>query len=146
MCSSDLARYIAGNQSFADRAVTDISTQAKKRMPSFLPELRAVTNERHQRQGELAYLLEPDLKEARGGLRDVTLIRAIADCTDITVPLDRVASAESSLLNIRDALHEVSGRNKDQLFFVEQDKVADLLKFTNADELDRKSTRLNSSH
>ena len=58
-----------------------------------------------------------------------------SDCTDITVPLDRVASAESSLLNIRDALHEVSGRNKDQLFFVEQDKVAELLKFTNADEL-----------
>ena len=71
------ARYIAGNQNFADRAVTDISTQAKKRMPSFLPELRVMTQERHQRQGELAYLLEPDLKEARGGLRDVTLIREI---------------------------------------------------------------------
>ena len=129
------ARYIAGNQNFVSRVIADISTQAKKKIPSFLPELREITQERHQRQGELAYLLEPDLKEARGGLRDVTLIRAIADCAEITVPLDRVASAESSLLNIRDALHEVSGRNKDQLFFVEQDKVAELLKFTNADEL-----------
>ncbi|NBY38787.1 MAG: hypothetical protein EBQ63_04740 [Actinobacteria bacterium] len=40
--------------------------------------MREVALERHQRHGELAYLLEPDLKEARGGLRDVTLIRAIA--------------------------------------------------------------------
>ena len=129
------ARFIAGNQTFAHRVVSDISTQAKKKMSTFLPELRAITHERHQRQGELAYLLEPDLKEARGGLRDVTLIRAISDCLEITVPFDRVANAESSLLNIRDALHEVSGRNKDQLYFVEQDKVADLLQLTNADEL-----------
>ena len=35
------------------------------------PELRRGVEERHHRFGEVAFLLEPDLKEGRGGLRDV---------------------------------------------------------------------------
>ena len=43
----------------------------------FLALLESSLDERHSRAGELAYLLEPDLKESRGGLRDITALKAI---------------------------------------------------------------------
>jgi [protein-PII] uridylyltransferase len=85
--------------------------------------------------GELAYLLEPDLKEARGGLRDITALRAIATSSAISVPIGRISVAESTLANVREALHIASGRDKDKLFFQEQDKVAEILGFADADVL-----------
>jgi [protein-PII] uridylyltransferase len=100
-----------------------------------LPQLRESLRERHERAGELAYLLEPDLKEARGGIRDITALRAIALSGAVTVSLEHVSSAESVLMNAREALHEVTGRDKDRLLFQEQDKVAEVLKYKDADEL-----------
>ena len=129
------ARIIAGDRVFAGKVIVEMSTLFRRRVMKYVPQLRDVARERHQRQGELAYLLEPDLKEARGGLRDVTLIRAIAGSSLVKVPLDRIASAEATLLNVRDALHEVSGRNKDVLLFTEQDKVAEQLLYSDADAL-----------
>jgi len=35
-------------------------------------------HERHVNQGDVAFLLEPDLKESHGGLRDVNVLNAIA--------------------------------------------------------------------
>ena len=128
-------RFIAGNGELAD----DISQSAmdlwKKEYRLFIPMLRATLDERHDRSGELAYLLEPDLKEARGGLRDITILRALSHIDSIEVALDRVAAAESILMNVRDALHTVSGRDRDQLLFTEQDKVAELLGYFDADVL-----------
>jgi [protein-PII] uridylyltransferase len=100
-----------------------------------LPELQSSLLERHQRAGELAYLLEPDLKEARGGLRDITAIRALEKSGAITIPMERISVAESLLSNVREALHTVSGRDKDKLLFQEQDKVAAHLGFVDADLL-----------
>ena len=80
-------------------------------------------------------MLEPDLKEARGGIRDITALRAIALSGAVTVSLEHVSSAESVLMNAREALHEVTGRDKDRLLFQEQDKVAEVLKYKDADEL-----------
>jgi [protein-PII] uridylyltransferase len=56
------------------------------------------------RAGELAYLLEPDLKEARGGLRDIQALRAIALSGAVTVPLEKISWAESTLNNVRETL------------------------------------------
>ena len=41
-------------------------------------ELLDALAERREPFGDAAYLLEPDLKEARGGLRDMTMLRALA--------------------------------------------------------------------
>ena len=62
-------------------------------------------------------------------------MRALAKLDLIDVALDRVAAAESVLMNVRDALHESSKRDRDQLLFTEQDKVATLLKYADADVL-----------
>ena len=48
---------------------------ARKRLPQLVEALTA----RHQRQGDLAQSIEPELKEAHGGLRDMTVLSALAE-------------------------------------------------------------------
>ena len=86
-----------------------------------MPELKKSLEDRHERAGELAYLLEPDVKEARGGLRDINALRAIALSGAATLPLERISWAESKLNDVRETLHQTSKRNKDRLLFQEQD-------------------------
>ena len=101
----------------------------------YLPMLKDSLDDRYERNGELAYLLEPDLKESRGGLRDITALRAMNASGALTLPMERVSQAESLLSRVREALHIASGRDKDRLLFTEQDKVAELLKYADADVL-----------
>jgi [protein-PII] uridylyltransferase len=60
----------------------ELSTQVRARWRakagSRLPELAEAVAERERVNGEVAFLLEPDLKESRGGLRDITAVRALA--------------------------------------------------------------------
>jgi [protein-PII] uridylyltransferase len=128
-------RLICGNSDL----VADVQTMAlslwRDRSNHYLPLLRDSLEERYQRNGELAYLLEPDLKESRGGLRDITALRAIHSSGALVLPMERVSQAESLLSTVREALHIASGRDKDRLLFTEQDKVAELLKYSDADAL-----------
>ena len=128
-------RYICGNVDLVDAIQVDALESWRKNSKSRLSELEESLLERHQRVGELAYLLEPDLKEARGGLRDITALRAIHRSSVIAVPIERISVAESILANVREALHVVSGRDKDRLLFQEQDKVAEHLGYADADAL-----------
>ena len=128
-------RLVCGNADLIADVQTDALEEWRKNARHRLPELEASLLERHQRAGELAYLLEPDLKEARGGLRDITALRAIAKAAVVSIPMERISVAESLLSNVREALHVVSLRDKDKLLFQEQDKVAEFLGFQDADEL-----------
>ena len=128
-------RYICGNADLVAAVEVDALESWRKNSKEFLAQLEASLTERHQRAGELAYLLEPDLKEARGGLRDITALRAIATSSALDVPIGRISGAESLLANVREALHIASGRDKDRLLFQEQDKVAEILGFADADAL-----------
>ena len=128
-------RLICGSADLVDAVQIDALESWQLSSQKRLPELEQALLERHQRAGELAYLLEPDLKEARGGLRDIGALRAIALSGALTLQMERVTAAESFLLSVRDALHIVSGRDRDRLLFQEQDKVAQLLQFADADAL-----------
>jgi [protein-PII] uridylyltransferase len=128
-------RLICGSPSLVADVQIDALDEWRKNSKRRLSELQSSLLERHQRAGELAYLLEPDLKEARGGLRDITAIRALEKLGAMTIPMERISVAESLLSNVREALHNVSGRDKDKLFFQEQDKVAAQLGFADADAL-----------
>ena len=128
-------RLVCGSAALVADIQIDAIDEWRKNSKRRLPELESSLLERHQRAGELAYLLEPDLKEARGGLRDITAIRALEKSGAITIPMERISVAESLLSNVREALHIVSGRDKDKLFFQEQDKVAAHLGFADADVL-----------
>jgi [protein-PII] uridylyltransferase len=128
-------RLVCGSAALVADVQIDALDEWRKNSKRRLPELESSLLERHQRSGELAYLLEPDLKEARGGLRDITAIRALEKSGAISIPMERISVAESLLSNVREALHIVSGRDKDKLFFQEQDKVAAHLGFADADVL-----------
>ena len=128
-------RLVCGSAALVADVQIDALDEWRKNSKRRLPELEQSLLERHQRAGELAYLLEPDLKEARGGLRDITAIRALEKSGAITIPMERISVAESLLSNVREALHIVSGRDKDKLLFQEQDKVAAHLGFVDADVL-----------
>lgn len=128
-------RLICGDSDLVAAVQHDAIEEWLKNSRERLPELEASLSQRHARAGELAYLLEPDLKEARGGLRDITALRAIALSGAIPVALEHISAAESLLMNVRESLHTVTGKDKDRLLFQEQDKVADLLNFKDADEL-----------
>ena len=128
-------RLVCGNPDLVATVQVDAIDEWRKNSKRRLAELEQSLTERHQRVGELAYLLEPDLKEARGGLRDITAIRAINKSASISIPIEKISFAESILANVREALHIVSGRDKDKLLFQEQDKVAEYLEYADADAL-----------
>lgn len=128
-------RLVCGSADLVAGVQIDALDEWRKNSKGRLVELESSLTERHQRFGELAYLLEPDLKEARGGLRDITALRAIHKSGTISIPIEKISVAESILSNVREALHAVSGRDKDKLFFQEQDKVAALLGYSDADAL-----------
>ncbi|MEZ5185659.1 MAG: [protein-PII] uridylyltransferase [Candidatus Nanopelagicales bacterium] len=112
-------------------ALGDWRAMAKAR----LDELRAGVEERAEIHGELAYLLEPDLKESYAGLRDLTVLRALAASWIISPPQSSLSAAKLTLLNARDALHLVTGRATDRLTQQEQPQVAQLLGYADEDEL-----------
>ena len=128
-------RLIAGNRDLVSAVAADALHDWRKNFSKNKAGLRTSIHERAARSGELAFLLEPDLKESRGGLRDINALRAIARTDNVPVSMDRLASAEALLLSVRDALHSVTGRSRDQLLLTEQDKVAELLQFADADVL-----------
>ncbi|MEF3116448.1 [protein-PII] uridylyltransferase [Streptomyces chrestomyceticus] len=128
-------RHLAGDPELTGAlrgtALADWREQAPKR----LPELREISRERADRQGELQYLLEPDLKEARGGLRDATALRAVAASWLADAPREGLEAARTRLLDVRDALHLTTGRTTDRLSLQEQDQVAEALGVLDADVL-----------
>jgi [protein-PII] uridylyltransferase len=128
-------RLIAGSADLVASVKLDALEFWRKNAKENLADLQKSLQERHARAGELAYLLEPDLKEARGGLRDIQALRAISLSAAIAVPLEKISWAEGTLNNVRESLHIASGRRKDRLLFQEQDKVAKLLDYPDADAM-----------
>lgn len=129
------ARTVAGDAELLGqvraRVLADWRADARKR----LPELRDAARSRAERYGDLAYVLEPDLKLGRGGLRDLTVLRAVAASWVADRPHTDLAVAQRQLLNIRDALHLVTGRPSDRLQMQDQAAVAERLGLPGPDEL-----------
>jgi len=129
------ARHVAGDADLTTRlregALEDWRANARTR----LAELKALHEERVRLHGELAYLLEPDLKESRGGQRDVHAIQAIAAAWVAPAPGPKVRAAYEQILDARHVLHEVTGRRLDRLVLEEQDEVARTLGLLDGDAL-----------
>ncbi|MET9564325.1 [protein-PII] uridylyltransferase [Streptomyces tauricus] len=129
------ARHLAGDLGLTAGLRTAVLADWRNQAPKRLPELQELCAERAERQGELQYLLEPDLKEARGGLRDATALRAVAASWLADAPREGLAEARKTLLDVRDALHLATGRATDRLALQEQDQVAAELGLLDADTL-----------
>ncbi|MGY6502007.1 MAG: [protein-PII] uridylyltransferase [Acidimicrobiales bacterium] len=133
------ARHVAGDAALTDALRTESSARWRKRARRWLGELAASVKARHGRAGEVAFLLEPDLKEGRGGLRDVHAL-GWADAARTVLldgDADDLAEHYDTLLSVRVELHRRTGRAGDRLLLEEQDAVAERLGYADADALMR---------
>src|ERR1700719_482144 len=128
-------RHVAGDPDLTERLRAGALEDWRAAAPARLAEVHAAHDERTRISGELAFLLEPDLKEARGGLRDVHAIQAVAPAWVAPAPGPKVRTAYEQILDARHALHEITGRRLDRLVLEEQDEVARALGLLDGDVL-----------
>lgn len=100
-----------------------------------LPELTDRIATRHTRFGDLAHMVEPDLKDAKGGLRDMAVLRALTASWVADRPHGEIDKAYAFLLDVRDAIHLVTQRPRHLLTLADQAEVATRLGLADADEL-----------
>lgn len=130
-------RLIAGPEELVEQARSGLLAAWRAGARKRLPELLESLAERHRRSGDAASLLEPDLKECRGGLRDMIMLRALAATWLTDQPHAGVREPYERLLDVRDALHVSSGRPLDRLVAGEVPHVAKQLGYDDPDELRR---------
>jgi [protein-PII] uridylyltransferase len=128
-------RHIAGDESLAQQARSAILADWRSAARKRLPELLAASRARAERCGELAYLIEPNIKESRGGVRDYVSLTALAATWLTDRPHGAVDDAAQHLLDVRDAVHTVSGRAAHIVGRHVAQDVADALGMADTDEL-----------
>ena len=130
-------RLIAGDAALAESLAADGAKVWRDSSTARLPELMNRVRERQAAHGEVAFLLEPNLKEGYGGLRD---IHALIWAESAGVPItrsDRAAldAGRDVLTAVRVALHRHSNRAVEVMHLEDQDSVASLCGYPNADAL-----------
>src|SRR3954452_9234529 len=109
------ARHLAGDPSTTLRLRADLLAHWRRGARAQLPALRELVSRRGARQGELAHAAVPDLKESVGGLRDATVLKALVATWLVDVPHTELERGRLQLLDVRDALQEVTGRATDRI-------------------------------
>ena len=130
-------RCLVGDEALAVGLADAAALQWRKHAKRALLLLADTVDSRHLTTGEVAAALEPDLKEGRGGLRDVhalAWIRAALPDLDVVAP-ESLSAEYDRLLNVRVELHRITGRPGDVLQLHDQDDVAARLGSENADVL-----------
>ncbi|MGY1838394.1 MULTISPECIES: [protein-PII] uridylyltransferase [unclassified Modestobacter] len=128
-------RHVAGDREASTALRTATLASWRQHAGRLLPELRELRRTRGRLVGELGFLLEPDLKEAYGGLREGQVLRALAAAQLADEPPADVGEAYTLLLDARDALRARSGRAIDVLVRQEQRPVAEALGLADDDAL-----------
>ncbi len=138
------SRYVCGDQTLYNEFEKAVQSRlARKRVNGFVGEKLAENDARHAGYGGSVYLLEPDVKESEGGLRDIHTARWMARVKMQVKDLDELAAkgiisaadiaklkaSHDFLLRVRNELHFSTGKHQDQLTFEEQEKVSQALGF-----------------
>lgn len=131
------ARFVAGDHKLGAQVVELGRSVFRRRRKRWLSELQVRVRQRQEEAGAVAYILEPDLKDGHGGLRDVQSLWW-ARAAGLSVPeidLEALEAAYDVLVDARVALHRATGRPGDVLRLEDQDAVATRSGFGDADEL-----------
>ena len=136
------ARFLCGISSLYSELMGRLRDKVLRRQGgAYLAWLAERNRERHSRYGDSTYLLEPNLKEGLGGLRDYHAMlwmgRAayqIAEPRDLEFSghlshddFESLCEALSFVKTVRNWLHHLSGRKCDQLYFEYQVRLAENL-------------------
>ncbi len=139
------ARYVWGDRAVYDEAMTRFDAEVvKDSARAFVADKLAERDERHKRMGDSRYVVEPNVKEGKGGLRDlhtlfwigkyVNRVRSVADLVEAGLltrqELKQFQKAENFLWAVRCHLHYITNRAEDRLTFDLQLEVAGRMTFT----------------
>lgn len=116
---------------------------------AFVAEKLAEREARHQRMGDSRYVVEPNLKEGKGGLRDLHAlfwigkylhqVESVAELVDkgllSAAELRQFRRAESFLWAVRFSLHHITGRAEERLTFDVQRELAVRLRYATRDAM-----------
>jgi [protein-PII] uridylyltransferase len=142
ICSSLLeSRLLTGNEALFHRFEEQFRRRVHRRSRHLLAEVQKARDEERMKFGETVYLLEPNIKRSRGGLRDIQLLRWIGairygarDPAELAreghlsdEDLELLRAASEFLLRLRNEMHFHAGRSEDVLGRAEQLRIAELL-------------------
>ena len=130
------ARLLAGNTKLFRRLAKALARSLDP--VAFLKAKRLEQEQRHAKHRDTPFALEPNLKEAPGGLRDLQVIRWIAQACGIgrhwrdlasegllqKGEALRLARHETAIQDLRIRLHYLAGRREDRIVFDYQDALA----------------------
>ena len=132
------ARPIAGDRALAAKVIASALDLWRRRVGTWLPQVADLARERHRTHGDVAFLLEPDLKEGRGGIRDLRLLDAAAVVSPVLAGVANdptLGDASDVLVAARVELQRSTGRAGNILHLQDQDVVAAALGKADADAL-----------
>jgi [protein-PII] uridylyltransferase len=137
-------RYVWGDEALYDEAKRRFEDEVVAGTArTFVVEKLAERDERHRRMGDSRYVVEPNLKEGKGGLRDLhTLfwigkymlnVRSVPELVDagLLTPaeLKQFQRAENFLWAVRCHLHVLTGRAEERLTFDVQRDIATAMRY-----------------
>ena len=143
------ARLLAGSESlFADLTARFMESFIEGRRREFVRDMLLHRARRQQQFGGHTYLLEPHIKEGRGGFRDIQAmlwtalavfglkgLSGLREAGLLTpAEVEQFEQARDFLVRVRNRLHYVCGRKNDQLFFEHQEEIARAFGFANRDD------------
>ena len=145
MCASDLdtatalvtARWLAGSESLAAEVIDGAAESWRRRGRDWLVQLHTRVLERYAKDGEVAFMLEPNLKEGMGGLRDIHALGwAVQAGLDLNADDQaQLVRGNEILLAVRVALHRHTNRASEILRLEDQRPVAALCGYADDDAL-----------
>jgi [protein-PII] uridylyltransferase len=138
------ARFLWGDREIFDKMRKEFWAEADARSgQDFVQAKLAERDQRHMRQGESRYLVEPNIKEGKGGLRDLQTLYWIGkyiyhtdDTADLVgevytrEELQTFQQAETFLWDVRVRLHYLVGRAEERLSFDIQPELTARMGFT----------------
>ncbi len=131
-------RVIVGNQALADDVLGNVLELWRQNVANSIGQLLEIVTSRHLIRGEVAYMLEPDLKEDRGGLRDLHAIsclgKALIEVGEFSWSED-LEQAKQILMSVRVEIQRLSGKETNLLTLQDQDLVASRLSLASSQVL-----------
>ncbi len=139
------ARFLFGDRKLYDELITRFDKEVVEgTAPQFVAAKLAEREERHRRAGQSRYLVEPNVKDGKGGLRDLHTLFWIAKYVYRVREPDELIKAgvfdkteyalfrrcENFLWSVRCHMHFISGRAEERLSFDIQREIAVRLGYT----------------
>lgn len=124
-------RFLQGEHSLFEELQTKLPEFYAKHAASITRRLTQLARQRHSKYNDTVFHLEPNIKEAPGGIRDIHLLRWLAQLNpQQSIARDSLSELEEArrfLFALRCALHLETGRDNNLLTFELQDRISQWL-------------------